>query len=275
VAGSIALFLACFNFHTPMWRRIAPACAAAILLPLFRSLAQATTANEWENSYAFMGLGASLGVGLACWVMAAVQVTPVTATGWTLRLPPLRAVRILFLVAAALWGAGILEHIATAGWARTIQEFTKYTVFKDRIHVRGLEHVRWGEPTEFNANTVLPKADLEGVVSYLATKPKHFFVMGDSTLLYGLLEAPSPQPLLYFQPSHAFLDREIPYLDEKIFSALERNGVDTVVREKVTYRPDMQDVYKRFPRTWAWFSSNFSHVTDFGNYEIWVRKAEG
>ena len=58
--------------------------------------------------------------------------------------------------------------------------------------------------------------------------------MGASTLLYGLLGMPSPQPLLYFYPSHAFLENEISNLDEMILAALKRSWVDLIVREKAT-----------------------------------------
>jgi hypothetical protein len=97
--------------------------------------------------------------------------------------------------------------------------------------------------------------------------------MGDSSILYGILGVRSPQPLLYFLPSHSFLEKEIPRLDEMVSASLERSGIGVVVREKVTYLPEVHDAYPRFPRTWAWFTSNFDHVSDFGNYEIWERQS--
>jgi hypothetical protein len=56
----------------------------------------------------------------------------------------------------------------------------------------------------------LRKVDFEDLVSYLAAKRSTFFVMGDSALLYGLLGVRSPQPVLYFEPSHCFLEEEFP-----------------------------------------------------------------
>jgi hypothetical protein len=57
-----------------------------------------------------------------------------------------------------------------------------------------------------------------------------------------------------------------------VLASLERNGVGVVVREKVTFLPEIQDAYPQFPRTWAWLTSQFDHVSDFGNYEIWERQ---
>src|SRR5262249_36719994 len=140
---------------------------------------------------------------------------------------------------------------------------------------RGMERVRWGDPTPINATTTLRKADFENVTSYLTTKSKPFFVMGDASMLYGLLRSRSPQPLLYFLPSHSFLKEDIPRLDEIILTALKRNGVTIVVREKVTHLGEVHDAYPQFHRTWDWFKSHFTHVSDFGNYEIWEWSSGG
>jgi hypothetical protein len=57
-----------------------------------------------------------------------------------------------------------------------------------------------------------------------------------------------------------------------ISASLERNGIRLIVREKVMAEPlPIPDPYAVFPRTWAWFTDNFDHIRDFGNFEIWVR----
>jgi hypothetical protein len=84
---------------------------------------------------------------------------------------------------------------------------------------------------------------------------------------------PSPQPLLYFLPSHSFVPRQIPELDAQIHAALVRNHVQIVVREKDTFLPAVRESYPLFPKTWAWFQANFTHRRDFGIYEIWEIQA--
>jgi hypothetical protein len=275
VAGTAALFLACSqlpgkNPENRFWTQVAPVASLAILLPFFRSLTQATTLNEWQNNLAFVGLATCLGISLMARIAGQISVVPIAGRGVTLRLPSARTVTTGLSVAASVWAALALATEARAAWRRTVQEFEKNTQFRDAVHVRGLERVLWGEPIALDTTTTL--ADLERVAAYLSSKRGNFFVMGDSTLLYGLLGAPSPQPLLYFQPEHSFFEKDIPHLDKIVSESLKRNHVSVVVREKVTYLSENHDAYSRFPRIWAWFTSDFEHVSDFGNYEIWEQK---
>lgn len=272
LVGGGVLLVACFNFRTSIWRRTAPACTAAILLPIFRSVAQAATANDWENNFAFGGLAVCLALSAFLQIVDRIGLKPAVNEKVKVNLPTSRTIKCSLLVAAGLWTVAALGHIGLAAWTRTVQEFNRTTSFKEGIRVRGLEKVHWGEPTIIDGETVLRRADLEALVHYLATRRTNFFVMGDSTLLYGLLGMPSPQPLLYFYPSHAFLENEIPSLDEMILTTLKRNRVDVIVREKTTYVPAMHTVYSRFLHTWAWFTSSFERMADFGNYEIWERR---
>jgi 4-amino-4-deoxy-L-arabinose transferase-like glycosyltransferase len=279
-SGGIALSLACSSLLAKdskgtLWRETAPACAVAILLPWFRSLTQTTTLNEWQNNFAFVGLAGCLGVSLLLHIIGSISIVLVANCDGTLRLPSARAVKICFLLVAGMWGAVVLGYEGRAAWRRKVQQFEQGSLFRDAVRVRGMERVRWGEPTSIGGTTILRRADFEALASYLSARGSNFFVVGDSTMLYGLLGVRSPQPLLYFQPSHSFLEKEIPRLDEMVSASLERNRVGVVVREKVMFLPEMRDAYTHFPRTWAWFTSNFSHVSDFGNYEIWERRPAG
>jgi hypothetical protein len=118
----------------------------------------------------------------------------------------------------------------------------------------------------------LQKKDFEDLVKYLNAQARPFFVMGDTTILYGLLRTHSPQPLLYFQPNHSFLQQEIPALDQRITAALVSNDVQIVVREKATFLLENKECYQTFPRLWAWFTTGFQHTVDYGNYEVWERR---
>lgn len=273
-SGSIVVLVACFNLKSPVWLRLAPACATAILLPLFRSFAQATTLNELPNNFAFVGLTTALGMSLLLRIIDYVTILPAADADFTIRLPSKRSVKVFLIVAFGFWGVATLAYVGRAVWMRHVQQFAVGTRFRDAVSVRGMERVRWGDPTSINKTTAIPRADFEGLVSYLSLDGGPFFVMGDSTILYGLLGVPSPQPLLYFLPSHSFLKKEIPYLDELVLAGLLRNRVAMIIREKVTFLPEVHDAYAHFPRTWGWFQSNFEHVADYGNYEIWKRSSD-
>ena len=278
-AGVVALPLACSSLlikgsDRRVWREIAPACALAIALPWYRSLTQAITSNDWQNNFAFVGLAVCLGVSLMFRIFDYVTLVPMPNCV-TLKLPSAWSLKISLSVIVGMWGFVTLLYQVDGAWMRTIQEFDRRTRFDDTVHVLGMERVRWGDPTPIGATTPLRKADFENLTSYLITKSKPFFIMGDSSMLYGLLRTRSPQPLLYFLPSHSFLKEEVPRLDEIILAALERNRVTIVVREKATFLSAVHDAYPQFPRTWDWFESHFAHASDFGNYEVWEWKSGG
>jgi hypothetical protein len=251
-AGVIALAL----------RRQLSVAGIAILLAYFRSFTQATTLNEWENNVAFVGLSAGLGISILLRIRGEL---PASRRGT-------RGLIVGLMVVAGIWSALVLKYEAGAAWGRTVQQFVPGATFAEKVGVRGMDAVYWGEPTPLRKVSVLQKADFEGVFAYLSDEGKPFFVMGDSTILYGLLGARSPQPLLYFLPGHAFLLQHIPRLDDMVVSALERNGVSIVIREKATHLPEIPHAYPQFPRTWAWFTSRFVHARDIGNYEVWEQR---
>jgi hypothetical protein len=271
-SGGIAMSLACFNFRRPLWRATAPACVAALLLPLFHSLTQAVTEQEFQNNFAFVGLAACLGVSLLSRMVGYLPNARAADLDPGPHFPSARTLRICIFVVAGIWGAAVVAYEARSAWTRMVQEFTASTQFRDPIRVRGLERALWGEPHLIQEKE-LRRVDFENLVSYLSARRSNFFVMGDSSILYGLLGVRSPQPLLYFMPGHSFLEKQIPRLDQAIVASLERNRISLVVREKVMAEGmKVRNPYALFPRTWAWFTDNFDHVADFGDYEIWERR---
>lgn len=279
-SGCVALFLGICNYlggdsEATIWRETAPAALIAIAVSWFRSLTQVTTLNEWQNSLAFMGLAGCLGIGLCFRIISYLSVVPARERSLPLRLPSARSVQIVLCVVAGMWGMLLLGYEAQVAWSRKIQHFPAGARFQEAVRVRGMERVLWGEPTTIRMTTPLNRTDFEGLVTYLSANGSPFFVMGDSTILYGLLGIPSPQPLLYFLPSHSFLKEEIAELDELVAASLERNKVAIIVREKVTHLTQVRDAYPQFPRTWQWFTANFDHMKDYGIYEVWARRSPG
>ena len=76
--------------------------------------------------------------------------------------------------------------------------------YKD-AHVQGLERVRWGNDPTVGEDAATTGADFENLVTDLRQQGRPFFVMGETTLLYGLAGMPSPQPLLYLHPLQSFV----------------------------------------------------------------------
>jgi hypothetical protein len=274
VAGAAGLFVAS-NPWGPLWRDIVPASVCSLLIPWFRSFAQVVTLNEWQNSFAFVGLSVCLGIGIL--LKLSDRMLSLQRSNERLSQPYAGVARVCLMVVVGAWAAGVMLMEVRTSWRRTVQQFGQFgprAEFRDTVDVPGLRRLRWGDPTKINATTTVERVDFERVASYLAQRRVPFFVMGDSTVFYGVIGMLAPQPLLYFLPSHSFLNREIPDLDRIIIKSLERHGVSVVVREKNTYLPEVASSYKSFPLIWGWFTRGFRQVAEFGNYEIWERKVE-
>jgi hypothetical protein len=266
-SGSVSLLLAVWNLRHRMWAQVTPAACLALALPLFRSLTQTITANEPANDYAVSGLAAALGCGALFRAMKFLHVSVQPETD-QLRIPSRITVHIVLLGIVGLWGVAFMAYQAMTVWKRSVHSFPGNARFAETVQADGLDRLRWGDPTVLETSP-LKRPDFEAAIGYLRQRDVPFFVMGDSTLFYALAGKPSPQPLLYFLPSHSFLRRQIPALDTEVHAALLRNRVRIVVKEKETFLKDVRDAYPEFPKTWAWFQDNFTHRQDFGNYEIW------
>jgi len=267
--GALSLMIGLYNIRKPLWKFLAPVSACALSLAIFQTLVQLTTLNEWQNSVAFTGLAAALGLASVLRVIRNVRVVPRENE---LRLPSAQTLCLLLGSLTGLWATSFLLFELRAVHYRYVQQFGSNAVFHEMINAPGLDTVRWGEPTYADqGEKVLRKHDFEQLLEHLKQQDRAFFVMGDSTILYALLGKRSPQPLLYFQPNHSFLPNDIPQLDERVTAALVSNDVQIVVREKVKFMKEDGDTYQKFPRLWTWFTTRFQHVAEFGNYEVWER----
>jgi 4-amino-4-deoxy-L-arabinose transferase-like glycosyltransferase len=271
-AGAVVLLMAFWNRSHEMWGAVAPAAVLAVALPVFRSLTQVITLNNAANNYTFTGLAVTLGCGAAARLQRYLRLVISPLSDPQVRAPSSTTLGRLLLGGVGLWGVAFVSHQSMVSLQRIVHSFPRTARFERTVQSAGLEGLRWGDPTIIRTS-VLDKSDFEGVLEYLRSRKTPFFVMGDSSLLYALAGMPSPQPLLYFLPSHSFVPRQIPELDAQIHAALVRNHVQIVVREKDTFLPAVRESYPLFPKTWAWFQANFTHRRDFGIYEIWEIQA--
>jgi hypothetical protein len=264
--GAAALALARRNL-TPYnrWPRIAAAAAAAFALPFYHSLTQATSHQEYQNNLMIPALAFSL--GLALWLRLAPMfaLEPVESG---VRLPSRRWVTRAAAAAMAAWGLLVLAYAVRSAWYRDVQQFGKNARFGGAVNVAGLESVTWGDGS--HSTSAMERADLENTVRALRERARPFFVMGDATLLYGLLGQRPPQPLLYFIANHSFLPGQVDSLDRRIVQSLRAAGVAVIVREKSLHLGNTND-YARFPETWRWFETNFRKTAEYGFFEIWER----
>jgi len=262
-----------------------------LALPQFHAFFQLTTNNDAPNNNAFVG------VCVAC--MAAL-LTRALAGAFSVRfLSPAAAVELsvpraawrtvlLLLTGVALYSVG--EGL-TLAWTRNVQEFLGAS-FVSRLEIPGARRLVWGDPTritpQFCSNLgemckldasaadrerpeqFLNKADLEGIAAELAQRNRNFFVFPDTTILYGLLGKPSPQPLLYFHPGQSYALADQAALDRQIVRALDQNSVELVVLERASFM-GTHKLLRDFPILAAWLDRNFVPARELGNYRLFER----
>lgn len=100
-----------------------------------------------------------------------------------------------------------------------------------------------------------------------------FLVFPDWTLLYGVVGAPSLQPLLWFHPGLTYPRGGDPDLDRRIVAELERRGVATVVLEDVSWFGTGRRL-AAFPHLAAWIDRRFAESEHIGPFRVLERCPE-
>ena len=234
--------------------RVALALTAAC--PFVHSVFAFTVLNQPYNTVFFAGLILGLGYGL----LGLIPGPEAKGRAW---------LTILVCFISPFLMFEIMYH----GWQRDQHDTFPLGAadLSQRLRVPGMEHVRWITPTSAASATRKGKAlepqDIEDVYSYLASRKQDFFVLGDASYLYGLNGVIPPQPLLYFQKNHYYLEDDFVRLDDWILKSLKARDIRLIVREKVYYSG-----YFPFPNTLQWISDNFHPGPVFGDFEILLRE---
>ncbi|HKW98884.1 MAG TPA: hypothetical protein VJN43_14190 [Bryobacteraceae bacterium] len=277
--GPGLLMLGALNRRLGLQRLRALTVAGLLLLalPLYQNLLVAVTLTEPLNTEPFIGLLLFLLILVLVSLLRFAYAIglPLSDTVLSLRIPSRRFVggaiaAVLLIMIGWVTAAGI--NIARFG---IVRGFSYNTRFISRLNVPGMKLVYWAEPTDIpekNDPVIIRKEDFEELVRYLESRSGNFFVAGDATMLYGLLQRPSPQPLLYCQPERSFTAGDIPALDQKILRALEAHNIQTVVREQFAFF-GTQPAFAAFPETWSWLNRQFQPARKFGIFEVWERKS--
>lgn len=185
----------------------------------------------------------------------------------------LRALTPTYILLTALpFSTFVLYNVQT----RYAMQFYQPARFDRLLQSPGLSTLRWGNPTPLTDLATgqphpFPPEDLEGVLAFLRAQRRPFFVWGDSTLLYGLTQQPSPSPLLYFGANHSYRRGHNQDLDQRLLAQLQQAQVQYIVQETALYlNKDVNDL-RDFPLTLAWIQTHFAPAQSFGLYQILAR----
>lgn len=288
--SAMALWVAARRTRRAIAARTASCAFLAVALPQFHAFFQLTTNNDASNNNAFVGL---IVVCLAAlWAHGSSHAPSLSWRDGEQRVRVALARPALAIGAGLVLGGLSLYSIGEGlmvAHGRFVQEFAPGASFDERLRVPGATALRWGEPTRItpqfcsslgdmckisSASTaldhsyeILRRQDLEQVASLLRRRDRNFFVFPDTTLLYGLLGRPSPQPLLYFHPGQSYSPADQAELDRLIVEALERHQVGSVVLERASFM-GTHKLLSSFPRLDAWIARNFELTEEVGNYRV-------
>jgi hypothetical protein len=236
------------------WRKAIPSpwrpALLAILLLVYQNLLLRTMLNEAESSRPFTGLVIGLVVGSflsikqrrLTWALCSAYLAIMSAT-------------VFYL------GAKIVV-------TRDNQQF-KSATFREHVQIPGAERLLWGEPTMMG-KTPISREHFEQVAGALRRRNTNFFVFADSTILYGLLGKPSPQPFLYLWRNHSYRLSESKATAEQMVAALKKNNIQTIVLERDF---DAATSLEELPALAEWIHQEFVPAESIGLYTILDRRA--
>lgn len=231
----------------PAWLAAAALPAAALASQVLFSLSML---NEPENALAYLGLAAGAAAALAG------------------RLPRgVVAAGVIWLLAG--WSALYGYRVASE---RLANQF-KGARFTERVALPRANGLYWGEPTPMGSRVPhVERAQFEGLARYLEARGSNFFIFPVSTILYGLLQKPSPQPWLFYLEGHSFATSDIPRMDALAVANLEKHDVRIFVQEQDSWLG--VERIERMPLLHDWISRHFEHTRDFGPFAVWERRAD-
>jgi hypothetical protein len=249
-------------------RRAVLAGGVCAYLVLYQHLFMNTTLNQQENAYAFLGPIAAMGAWLA---LALVRVIAPAGGAGVGRLPLGRTLRAaVWIVALAAAAVASVDGVKSA-MSRKAHDIFAQSSFGEPIKVKGLEGLRWAEPTLVRGFDI-HRQDFLDLVAYLKESKANFLVFPDFTFLYGLAGVPSPQPVLWFHEGVTYSKDDTSALDRWIVDSLERNRVGLVVMEQVAWY-NTGERLNAFPRLRDYIYGRFTRLGQIGTFSIYQRGA--
>ena len=104
--------------------------------------------------------------------------------------------------------------------------------------------------------------------------PWHFFIFPDFTIFYGLLNVPSPQPVLCFAEGQTYCPAYNADLDRWIVDDLKKNMVEIVVLEERSRWFGTHNRLDDFPQLSSYITENFSKAEQIGIFNIYEKRGD-
>jgi hypothetical protein len=259
------------NRADPGWRPYAAAAAVALLAFLDENVMGVTTNNAPQNNLPFLGLELAIAGATGEKLLRSLALGPESPP---LALPP-RALWLWLHNAAASIAVVLLASVGLdAAFSRKAHGIFAGSRFAPACQLPALSILDWADRTllQRRRGGELTCADLERVVRILEERGEPFFVMGDATILHGLVGRPSPAPLLWYHQGLTYPRAYDAELDLRQAASLA--SVATIVVESNAW---MQGVERRlgyFRELARAIEERFTPGGRVGVFQILERKPE-
>ena len=240
----------------------------AIYLAIFQYFFIYTTHNSPANAFPFIGIIFGIGVMTTLRILNESKFRPLINN--QIFNKTVVSIITIFFIYINLQGISIsMLRKVQGGFPDHPKHFKTFTENK-------LKHLKWISPTHLfdpekgMTNWEIKKEDFENLFLYLKKKDKNFFIFPDNTIFYGLLNKPSPQPILWFDKGLTYRNDYELNIDNWIVEKLITNHIQTVVIEKHSFF----GTYERlndFPIMKKYIYQNFKKNKEIGIFDIYVK----
>jgi len=239
-------------------------------LLLFQHIFICSTHNQAAVGLMFSGVIFTIGVGLVIYLFNFVS--DCIKNKYVMRI-----LGMLLIVGGCIPFYFLLQWGFSNAWDRKIQE-TIYsdwwdsapqTVFTKSFTEPKLKYLKWAQPTIINGKTVHAE-DLSNLFTFLKEKNENFLIFPDFTIFYGLLDVPSPQPILFFYKGLAYSHQYDSKLDQWIVRDLKKNNVTIMIIEEA-YLPVSGNRMNDFPYLQSYWMNGFVKTDQIGIFSIYEK----
>lgn len=224
-----------------------------IYLIFFQNLLNVTTRNELENNLPYIGIIVALGLLLVSRFFDLNQLFQHRPA----LIKSVFAILFTLILFVSIYGV-------RASLGRKVHGIFGNNQPLGYMAAPGLTGLRWITTT---VGGQITESDVDGLISYLRARKANFIVFPEFTLLHGLLNSPSPQPLLWFHRGLTYPRLYDPALDQLIVDRLQAANVAIIILQQESFA-GTQVVLQDFPILNAYIQANFDQATQIGVFLI-------
>ncbi len=196
------------------YRKIALAVALLVICNLFILW----TLNQAENGIPFLFVSLGL-MHIVCFGLLSSAVVQKKMAGLKYIL------NIVFILVAVLDAFAFNKNVNKTRMVNDFEPGTKFGTSSEKLP-SGFKFIDFAVPWEYRFRP----NDLKQTVEYLKNQKANIFLLGDSSIVYGLTRRPSVNPSLWFHPGYT-----MPLLDSDDFRLYEERLLENIQKYKVKY----------------------------------------